>query len=53
MKKTHQKCVFRSPSHTKNREPQIQQKCLIYILIAILFFAHMKVNVAAILDFFI
>ena len=34
-----------------NLELQIQKKCLIYILIAILFFAHMKVNVAAILDF--
>ena len=36
-----------------NLEPQIQKICLIYILIAILFFAHMKVNVAVILDFFV
>ena len=35
-----------------NLEPQIQIKIfLIYILLAIFFFAHIKVNVAAILDF--
>ena len=42
-----------------NFEPQIKKKYLIYILIVIhiliviLFPAHMKVNFAAILDFFI
>ena len=35
-----------------NSEPQIKKTGLIYILIAILFLVHMKVNVAAILDFF-
>ena len=36
-----------------NFEPQVQKIGLIYILIAIWNFAHMKVNVAAILDFII
>ena len=35
-----------------NLETQLQKKCLIYILIAIMFFTHMKVHFAAILYFF-
>ena len=35
-----------------NSEPQMKKRGLIYILIAILFLVHMKVNFAAILFFF-
>ena len=54
----YQKCFFRAPSHTKYKkmskfEAQIIKRCFIYILIVILFLVHMKVNFAAILDFFI
>ena len=35
-----------------NSEPQKKRRGLIYILIAILFLVYMKVNFAAILDFF-
>ena len=57
MNSKHQKCLFR-PQVTKinklsNSEPQIKKTGLIYILIAILFLVHMKVNFAAILDFFL
>ena len=56
MKNNHQKCV--PPSHTKNISLAISSHKykkigLIYILTAIWNFAHMKVNVAAILDFII
>ena len=34
-------------------EAQIIKRCFIYILTVILFLVHMKVNFAAILDFFI
>ena len=53
MKNKHQKCVCFGQQVTKNLEPQIQKICLIDILIAILFFAHIKANVATILNFFI
>ena len=57
MRNKHQKRVFWPPSHTKNISLAISshkyKKIIIYILIAILFFAHMMVNVAASLDFFI
>ena len=36
-----------------NIEPQIKKTCLIYILVVIFFIVHMKVNFAAIIDFFI
>ena len=41
------------PYKNKISSHKYNKRCLIYILIAILFFAHKKVNVAAIFDFFI
>ena len=55
MKIKHRKCALWPPSHTKNISLEISnnryKKCLIYILIVILFFAHMNVHVAAIFFF--
>ena len=50
-------CVCASKSCKKhklsNTEPQINKIGLIYILVAFLFYVHMKVSVADILDFFL
>ena len=56
MNNKHHKCSCR-PQVIQNKifinfEPHIKKTCLICILIVILFLGNMKVNFAAILDFF-